>query len=82
MLDKDNNRGTLFRNKKKERDNQPDYDGTANIDGKPYWINGWVHSFNNDQGEPEKYFRFSFRPKDAPVSASKMAEVGTDDVPF
>jgi len=37
------NEGCLFRNKKKERESQPDYSGQAMIGGVEYWISGWVN---------------------------------------
>ena len=36
------NRGSLFKNDRKELDNHPDYNGSINIDGKDYWLNGWI----------------------------------------
>ena len=53
------NRGSLFRNKKKEKQDQPDYRGDALIDGTEYWISAWLN-----EGPKGKYFSFSFQPKD------------------
>ena len=35
------NTGSLFKNEKKEKPNQPDYNGTVNVDGKVYYLAGW-----------------------------------------
>lgn len=36
------NRGTLFPNDRKTKENQPDYKGSLNVDGVEYWVSGWV----------------------------------------
>lgn len=35
------NRGALFLNDRKERDNHPDRKGSINIEGKEYWLSAW-----------------------------------------
>lgn len=38
----DNNlRGVLFKNKRKKKKAQPDFTGSAEIDGVEYWLSGW-----------------------------------------
>lgn len=42
MAEYDNtNTGVLFRNEYKQKPNQPDYTGTANINGDDYKVAGW-----------------------------------------
>ena len=36
------NRGASFPNNKKEKETHPDETGSANIDGKEYYINTWI----------------------------------------
>ncbi len=36
--------GVLFRNKRKERDNQPDREGTITIEGKQYRVAEWTRT--------------------------------------
>lgn len=61
----DNNmKGTLGRNKRKEKDSHPDYSGSCEIYGQQYWISGWVQE-NRSTGE--KFFSLSFKEKDAPT---------------
>jgi len=54
------NRGSLFRNDKKEKDAHPDSKGSALIDGKEYWIAAWRNA------EPGKtvYWSLSFQEKE------------------
>lgn len=43
------NRGALFPNDRKVRDNQPDYKGSIDVSGVEYWVSGWVK--NTARGE-------------------------------
>ena len=53
------NSGALFKNKRKETDTQPDYNGTAMIGGVEYYMNAWL----KESKAGEKYFSFSFKQK-------------------
>lgn len=44
------NRGSLGKNKKKFKDTHPDYRGQIEIEGKMYWLSGWVKT-NKKSGE-------------------------------
>ena len=35
------NRGSIWKNDRKEKDTQPDFTGSINVDGKEYWLNAW-----------------------------------------
>jgi uncharacterized protein (DUF736 family) len=35
------NRGAVFKNDRKEGENDPDFKGTLNVDGVDHWVNGW-----------------------------------------
>ena len=37
----------IFKNNKKEKDTQPEYKGTVNVDGKEYEISLWVKEGKN-----------------------------------
>jgi len=53
------NSGTLFLNKRKEKDNHPDRTGTIVVDGTEYYINGWLKKTKD--GEP--FLSLSVKPK-------------------
>jgi hypothetical protein len=36
------NRWTLNKNARKEQDSHADYQGKINVEGKDYWLNGWI----------------------------------------
>ena len=54
------NRGSLFKNEKKESDKHPDMNGTLNVNGKEYWISGWKKTSKAGTG----YISISIRQKE------------------
>lgn len=59
------NRGTLGKNKNKDsrnpdHDKKPDYSGKINIEGRDYWLSGWLR----ESQDGEKFFSLSVQPKD------------------
>jgi uncharacterized protein (DUF736 family) len=75
-----NNRGSLFKNDKKQTDTQPDYNGSCLIDGVEYWVNAWLETSNGGK----KYFSMSYKVKEPKNNNSNNDNVsdGFDDVPF
>ena len=67
------NRGTLGRNKRREKDTHPEFTGKCDINGVEFWISGWVKESNG-----EKFFSLSFKAKDTPPPVKQEP---TDD-PF
>ena len=48
MADYDNtNRGGLFKNKRKTKENHPNLTGRINIRGTEYWLSGWTKKDRN-----------------------------------
>jgi hypothetical protein len=79
-----NNRGTLGRNKRREKDTHPEFAGKCEIDGVGYWISGWVK-----EAQGERFFSLSFKRKDdAPQKPRDKAEAwkagasDDSDIPF
>jgi hypothetical protein len=65
----DKNRGTLFRNDRKDGDKSPDYKGSLNVGGVEHWISGWIR-----QGKTgEKFMSLSVKPKEEAARAKKAA---------
>lgn len=64
------NRGSLFRNDKKEKDTHPDSKGSALIDGKEYWIAAWRNA------EPGKkvYWSLAFELKEEQKQAASSGD--------
>lgn len=75
------NRGSLFRNDKKESDTHPDSKGSALIDGTEYWISAWRNA------EPGKkvYWSLSFQPKQEETTSEEQTSPPPeldDEIPF
>lgn len=89
MAGKYPNSGTLGRNKRRESDKHPEYTGSAEIDGREFWISAWLK-----EGSDGKFFSLSFKPKEQkqgggggqsqrPSQRSSQREPGDeDDAPF
>ena len=73
------NSGTIAKNDRKEKDSHPDIKGQATVDGRAFWVSGWLKE--NDRG---KFYSLSFTPKDEQPSAKPAAKAVDleDDIPF
>jgi hypothetical protein len=80
--------GSLFDNSaRKEKDSHPDRSGTAMIDGREYWVNGWLKKDKN--GKPWLSLAFKLKGEIAKPTTSKMQPKGAggggdmdDNIPF
>lgn len=82
MAEYDNtNRGSLFKNTKKEEDRHPDYNGSINVEGTEYWLNAWIKESKKDG---TKFFSLSVKEKqDSPrQSSAPTRKTKDDDLPF
>jgi hypothetical protein len=58
MTEYDNtNRGTLFRNDRKQTDKHADYTGKLNVGGKDFWISAWTK-----EGRKGSFLSLSVKP--------------------
>jgi hypothetical protein len=82
------NSGILSRNDRKEQPNHPDFRGSLNVDGRDYWLSGWIKERKDGSG---KFFSLSVKPKDAPAEQPQRSGGGArpggkpaldDDIPF
>lgn len=61
------NRGTLFKNDRKEQDSHADYNGSINVGGQEFWLNAWIK-----EGNKGKFMSLSVKPKEgAPAQAGR-----------
>jgi hypothetical protein len=57
MTDSNDLRGALFKNDRKESDRHPDYKGDITIDGRKFWLSGWIK-----EGKRGKYLSLAAKP--------------------
>jgi len=51
--------GSVFKNKKMDRDTSPNLSGSCKIDGKEYWVNAWTKTDKNG----DKWLSLAFKEK-------------------
>lgn len=56
------NRGSVWRNEKKEKDTHPDFTGSLNVNGVEYWVSAWKRKADANPKAPA--LSFSIKPKD------------------
>jgi hypothetical protein len=78
MADRDMS-GSISKNTRKEKPSHADYNGSIVIEGRKYWLNGWVKD-----GEKGKFLSLSVRPADEGNCAAKRkpAAADADGIPF
>jgi hypothetical protein len=63
------NRGTLGRNQNRKSDKHPEYKGKLNVEGKEYWLAGWIK-----EGEHGKFFSLEVTEKVTEKETKKPAK--------
>jgi hypothetical protein len=74
------NSGAVFVNDRKEKDTHPDRTGSAMIDGRMYYISGWLKKTRD--GQP--FLSLAFKPKDGDDAQPKKSRADdlNDSLPF
>lgn len=75
------NSGSIFSNKRKTRESDPNLAGSIMVDGKEYWLNGWTKV----KSDGEKWISLSVRPKEPkPQQAQAPAapQIIDEEIPF
>jgi hypothetical protein len=76
-----NNRGALWKNDKQTTEKHPNLRGTAEIDGKEYWVSAWT----SKEGGKKPVVSLSFSSKEEQTSTPQPVapvEDFADDLPF
>ena len=84
------NRGSIWKNDKKEKDTHPDFTGSLNVDGVEYWVSAWKRKEGASSKAPA--LSMSIKPKDEQSKTpARRAQDGAgslphsdmdDDIPF
>ena len=86
MAYENNNRGSVWRNERKEKDTHPDFTGQAKIDGVEFWVSAWKRKPDAKPNAPA--LSFSVKPKEErqqePQHQPEQPAGGDfdDDIPF
>ncbi len=73
------NRGSLFKNDRKDYAKFPDYKGSVNVEGVEYWLSAWIKLSKDGQ----KFMSLSIKNKNADASLNKPKKSKQeDDLPF
>ena len=80
------NRGSIWKNDKKETEKHPDFTGSLNVEGVEYWVSAWKR--RPDASVKAPALAFSIKTKDG-APKKKPADQGykpepdfDDDIPF
>jgi uncharacterized protein (DUF736 family) len=77
-----NNRGSLFKNDRKDDAKFPDYKGSINVDGTDYWLSAWIKISKDGN----KFMSLSVKNKNADASLQPKKKVKEEfddlDMPF
>lgn len=81
------NSGVLFKNDRKTESTHPDYKGSINVEGKEFWLSGWIK-----QGASGKFLSVSVRSKDMlrgqhgpekkPTPRKEEPQIPDDEIPW
>lgn len=63
--------GSLFINDRKTKSNQPDYTGTAKVQGVEYYMSAWVKEARNGN----KFLSVALTEKDAPTTVAEAQSI-------
>lgn len=63
-------RGSMFRNDRKTKDNQPDYKGSCQIEGVEYWMSAWVR-----EGKSGPFLSISYQLKEQRCTGAAVDDV-------
>lgn len=84
-----NNRGSIWKNDKKETENHPDFTGSLNVNGVDFWVSAWKRK--PDASEKAPALSFTVKPKDElksktpqtmTINQTKQGFDDHEDIPF
>ena len=75
------NRGSIWKNHKRETDKHPHLTGTLNVEGKEFWVSAWVKDKDANPKAPELTLSIREKDKQYNIVPFKPA-VEDDDLPW
>ena len=74
------NRGSIWKNDKKETEKHPDFTGSLNVEGVEYWVSAWKRKPDANPKAPALSFSIKAKEQQAP-QAAPQADFD-DPIPF
>lgn len=82
----DTNRGSIWKNDKKEKDSHPDFTGALNVDGRDYWVSAWKRKEGASDKAPALSFSIKKKdgqpPRHADEPRKSVKDDLDDEIPF
>ena len=83
------NRGSIWRNDRKQSPTHADFAGSINIEGVDYWLNGWLRKENANPKAPSMTFSVTRKEKQPESKPSNdgfrddpVPDFDQDHIPF
>ncbi len=85
------NRGSIWKNDKKETDSHPDFTGSLNVLGIEFWVSAWKRKPDASEKAPalsftvkpkEEQARSTSKPQQSKPAPSNNFDGFEDDIPF
>jgi len=77
------NRGSIWKNEKKETDKHPDFTGSLNVEGVEYWVSAWKRKPDAKENAPALSFSIKLKEARKAPESHKAVEPDFDDtIPF
>lgn len=69
------NRGSIFKNREKDKNFSPDYSGMLNVDGVLYFVDGWIN-----EGKDGKFLGLRIKKRDKQENIEQQNDILEEDV--
>lgn len=80
------NRGSIWKNDKKETEKHPDFTGSLNVAGTEYWVSAWKRKPDANEKAPALSFTVKLKEENSASNHEKPAEKSFDNfddgIPF
>jgi hypothetical protein len=73
------NRGSIWKNEKKQKDTHPDFTGSLNVNGEEFWVSAWKRKEGASAKAPA--LSFSIQPKDESRQPAQTKQQSNEQKP-
>ena len=79
------NRGSIWKNDRKEKDTHPDFKGSVNVEGTEYWVSAWKRRPGANPKAPSLSFSVQKKDEQQAAQSAPAPQATADfdsDIPF